>query len=272
MKRYFLKSLSCVAALCMMDFAAAQEKMTIIAATDATNAPYEMRDEQGQLIGFDVDLIRAIAANQHMDVTVLPHSWSSIFDALNAGEKDIIVAPLTITEERRQRVDFTIPYILPTRTALIKPDTVSNLDIHSFYDLDKGTIAAKGQTTNQSALESFFGVGNPNIVPVGSQYLAFKAMMSDEVNSAFGDTLVVNYHASFVPDVPLLAIVQPMNEPVEAGFAIRKGNTELKQIIDNGIRGVLQDGTYETLAIKWFGEEQGKLFTRNIKQFLGLGG
>lgn len=269
MKDYFYLRVGCILSLtfCQLSWSMGA-KSTILAATDATNAPYEMRDEKGQLIGFDVDIIKAIAHSQNLDVTVLPHSWGSIFEAINAGEKDVIVAPLTITEERKKLVDFTIPYILPTRTALMKPEVQQALGINGFYDLDKGKIAAKGQTTNITALEEFFGKDNPNIVSVASQYLAFKDMMSGAVDSGFGDTLVLKYHASFVQNLPLVAFEQPLDEPVYAGFAVRKGNSSLKQTLDQGILDIISSGVYKTLAVKWFGEIEGAKFTNSISQEL----
>lgn len=267
-KRFYIKSILIAVNISLIsNIATADNMQEILAVTDATNAPYELRDENGQIIGFDIDLINAIAKSQSLKIIVLPYRGNYLLDALENNDKRIIIAPLTITEERKKKLDFTIPYILPTRIAYLKPETAEKLEIKNFNDLDKGTIAAKARTTNVSALESIFGKDNPNIIGVPSQYLAMKSMYSDQTNSAFGDTAVLNYHKQFV-DIPLVSFLQPLDEPVLAGFALKKGDDKLKQILDKGIKDVVANGDYEKIAKKWFGNEQAQIFTNSIKEYL----
>lgn len=230
---------------------------TYVVATDPSNAPFEGRDEKGLVEGFDVDLIQAIAELEKFNVNIIPEPWAGIFEALDSGERDILIAPLTITPERDQLVDFTIPYIYPTRTAYMLPETAAKLGINTYEDLPKASsVAAKEATTNVSSLEEDFG-GNLNIVPVTSQYLALTAVTSGKADVGFGDTAVLQYHAKDMKDIQFKTIEQTLNEPVRAGFAVKNGNQELVALLNKGIQDVVANGSYRKIAVKWFGEELG---------------
>lgn len=239
---------------------------TYIVATDPSNAPYEVKDEHGVIEGFDVDLIRAIGQIEHFNVDVIPQAWAGIFESLDTGEKDILIAPLTITPERDELVDFTIPYIYPTRTAYLLPQTAKKKGIESYQDLKKATVAAKKATTNVSSLEKDFGAGI-QIIPVDSQYLALTAVTSGRSEVGFGDTAVMQFHANQIPETEFFTIEQPLDEPVKAAFAVKNGNKALKDKLDNGLKKAIQNGTYRQLAIKWFGEELGTKIANRTEQY-----
>lgn len=229
---------------------------TYLATTDATNAPYELRDDKGIVIGFDADLIQAIAREEKFNVDIVPQVWDGIFNSLNSGEKHILIAPLTITPERREQVLFTLPYIYPTRTAYLLEETANNLGIKTYADLVKGTVSTKGKTTNQTSLEADFG-NSIKITPTDSQYLAFTSMVSKKTDIGFGDTAVMQYHADSVKDIKLVKIEQPLKMPIEAGFAVKKGNQELVEKLNSGLKKVVESGEYRKISIKWFGDELG---------------
>ncbi|WP_227429137.1 substrate-binding periplasmic protein [Psychrobacter sp. I-STPA6b] len=243
---------------------------TYVVATDPSNAPFELRNEQGTVDGFDVDLIKAIAKAEQFNVDVIPQPWSGVFQSLDSGERDILIAPLTINAERDELVDFTIPYIYPTRTAYLLPETAAKLGINTYQDLPKAQIAAKKATTNISSLVDDFGEANLNLVPVDSQYLALTAVTSGQAQAGFGDTAVLQHHAREMNGVDFVTIEQTLNEPVKAGFAVQNGNTELAELLNKGIKTVVADGTYRQLAIKWFGEELGNQIADRTQKYMGL--
>ncbi|MDO4434686.1 MAG: transporter substrate-binding domain-containing protein [Alysiella sp.] len=229
-----------------------------LATTDATNAPYELHDTKGGIIGFDADLIQAIAKQEQFNVQIISQPWDGIFKSLNSNQNHILIAPLTITPERSEQVTFTIPYIYPTRTAYLLPETAERLGIRDYADLPKASsIAAKGKTTNVSSLEADFGAENLKIKGMDSQYLAFADMIRKQSDVAFGDTAVLQYHATSVKDTNFVKIEQPLKIPVEAGFAVKKGNTELAAKLNSGLKKVVVNGEYRRIAIKWFGEDLG---------------
>lgn len=238
---------------------------TYIVATDPSNAPFEQKNAKGIVEGFDVDLIQAIAKAEKFNVDIIPQSWAGIFDSLNSGERDILIAPLTINPERDELVDFTIPYIYPTRTAYMLPETAEKLGIHSYQDLTKAKVAAKKATTNISSLEDSFG-SDIKIIPVDSQYLALTAVTSGKADVGFGDTAVLKYHSDGMTDIDFVTIEQPLDEPVAAGFSVKNGNSELLAVLNQGIKDVVTDGTYRQLAIKWFGDDLGNQIADRTEQ------
>ncbi|MFD1244600.1 transporter substrate-binding domain-containing protein [Paralysiella testudinis] len=228
---------------------------TYLVATDASNAPYELRDEQGKVTGFDIDLINAIAEQQGFKVQVIAQSWTGIFDSLDNGTRHIVVAPITITEERKKLVDFTDPYIYPTRSAFMLPERAQELGVKSFDDLKNVTIAMKDKTTNLTSLQEMFGKDHDKFMPVATQYLAFKDMAGGKVDVGFGDTIVMRYHSKFFPNQKFIQIEQPLKEKIEAGYAVKKGNDELRNKLNAGLKAVRENGTYQKIAEKWFDAE-----------------
>lgn len=229
-----------------------QDDSFYLVVTDASNAPYELRDANGQVIGFDIDIINAIAQNQGFKIKVLPKKWTGIFNLLDTGEADIVVAPITINEERKKIVDFTIPYIKPTRTAFLLEGNDTKLGVKQFSDIQNVQVAVKDKTTNLSSLQEMFGQDWKNFLPTDTQYLAFRDMVGGKADVAFGDTIVLRYHAESFPDSRFKQFTQPLEEPVLAGFAVKKGNTELALKLNNGIEGIKKDGTYNKIVQKWF--------------------
>ena len=90
---------------------AAGGKTKIVIATDATWPPMEMVDESKEIVGFDIDLMKAAAKAGGFEVEFQNTAWDGIFAGLEAGEYDAVMSSVTITDERKQTMDFSVPYI-----------------------------------------------------------------------------------------------------------------------------------------------------------------
>ncbi|SUO94327.1 substrate-binding periplasmic protein [Suttonella ornithocola] len=225
--------------------------------TDMTNSPYEFDDGTGNIIGFDVDLMQAIADREGFDFKIKHRSWKNIFELLNNTDADIIMAAITITPQRAKLVDFTVPYIHPTRTAVMIDSRAKALGVTDFDSLRNVTISMKDKTTNLSSLQEMFG-DSDKFRPVISQYFAFQKMMAGGADVGFGDTLVMQHYMQRFPEIKFFTLVQPLEERVRAGFAVKKGNKALKEKLDRGIKSIKADGTFTKIATKWFGESVAK--------------
>ena len=80
-----------------------------VVGTDAAYAPFESQNEKGEIVGFDIDVVKAIAAKAGMEVKFVNTPWEGIFNALNQGDRDFLVSAVTITDERKQTMDFSTP-------------------------------------------------------------------------------------------------------------------------------------------------------------------
>ena len=103
----------------------AVQAVTYTVGTGATYRPFEYEAPNKEIVGFDIDLMKAIAKAQGFDVEFVNTTWSTIFPALNNGDRDIIMSGITITDKRKEAVDFSEPYFLAPQLIL----TSSNLQI-----------------------------------------------------------------------------------------------------------------------------------------------
>lgn len=115
----------------------AVQAVTYTVGTGATYRPFEYEAPNKEIVGFDIDLMKAIAKAQGFDVEFVNTTWSTIFPALNNGDRDIIMSGITITDKRKEAVDFSEPYFLAHQLIL----TSSNLQIKSLKDLEGKLIA-----------------------------------------------------------------------------------------------------------------------------------
>lgn len=107
MVKNLLKACCMIAALTAAGQAAAE---TYTVGSGGTYRPFEFENSQKQLEGFDIDIIKAIAKAEGFDVKLVNTPWEGIFATLNTGDRDIIISGITITDKRKQMVDFSAPY------------------------------------------------------------------------------------------------------------------------------------------------------------------
>ena len=103
----WMKACCLTAALVASGYAAAQ---TYVVGAGGTYRPFEFENNQKQLEGFDIDIIKAIAKAENFDIKLINTPWEGIFATLGSGDRDIIISGITITDKRKQMVDFSAPY------------------------------------------------------------------------------------------------------------------------------------------------------------------
>ena len=233
-----------------MDSSIPADAPTYLVGTMGSYAPFEFRDENGQSIGFDMDIMYAIAAKQKFNVTVLTHPWEGILNTLNNGERDIIISTVNMTPEREQQYEFTYPYFTMRDTFLVK---ASNTDINQYQDLvSKQRKVAALAGSSQKDMTIQHGVAAENIVTRDSQFLALKEMFADNADAVIGDGAVMDYFALSYADIPTKAFTLPDAPQVNIGIAVKKGNTKLRDQLNTGLKQIYTDGTYDKIYFKWF--------------------
>lgn len=223
---------------------------TYVVGTMGSYAPFEFRDQNGQSIGFDMDIIHAIASKQKFKVTVVTHPWDGILETLNTGERDIIISTVNITPERQQRYDFSLPYFSLQDVLLTKN---SQTDLNSFQDvLAKQSKVATLTGSYQNALLLQHGLKPEHAIRKDSQFLAVKAMFNGEVEAVIGDGPVMEYFALTYNDIPTKSFYLPNAETATLGIAVKKGNLLLLNQLNTGLKQIQANGTYEKIYNKWF--------------------
>lgn len=251
-------ALACIMALAITALAgcgggkkdAAKDKDVLIAGTEPTFAPFDTTDEDGKLVGFDMDLMDAIAKNQGFKVDYKSFEFDSLIPALEAGNIDMITAGMNSEDpERRKKVDFSDPYYKSGLVVMVKKD---NDTVKSIDDLTPDmTVASQIGTTGADLATKLKDEGKIKDTKIDNQFTeCLLQLQNGDVNAVIIDKPVAEKALSKYTD---LKIVGDTLNAEAFGFAVAKGNTELLDKINKGLENVKKDGTYEKIYEKWFG-------------------
>ncbi|WP_292466160.1 basic amino acid ABC transporter substrate-binding protein [Methanolobus sp.] len=223
---------------------------TYVVGTEPYFPPFEYADENNSndIIGFDVDLINAIAADQGFNVEWKDLEFDALIPALQSGQIDIIVSGMTITEEREGSVDFSDPYINAGLSLAVAAD---NEDIKSMADIQgKVAVVQQGSTGALKADElKEEGIISEVI------YLAHVSDIVMSIQNGRGDFMINDLPVtkSFMVQNPgVIKIVDDQVQSDSYGFAVKTGNTELLDMLNTGLANVQADGTYDQIMETYF--------------------
>jgi len=242
-------SLGFVAALASIAFNAQAQTRELTVASSATYAPFAFENKDKQIVGFDIDIIQAIAKNQGLKIMVVNTPWSGIFAALNNGDVDLIISGVTINDKRKQSYDFSPPYFAAKQLiAVPKSSTVSSLK-----DLAGKKIAVVNASTADDVVSREFGKTNPNIRRFDSTPLIISELAGGGVDAAVGDNGVIAYRVAQHSD---LKTVDDKSFPEEGfGIVVRKGDKALQDKLAAGLAAIRADGSYTTIYNRWFAKD-----------------
>ncbi len=229
--------------------AAAPAAKVYTVATHAVFAPFESVGTNGKIEGFDIDVMDAIAAKSSLQIKYKDTPWEGIFNSLNSGEADIVASGVTITDVRKQSMDFSEPYFEANQLIAVKPDSTAA----SFNDVKGKTIGVLNASTGEEIVAKLIGKDNANIKRYESTAMSLQELAAGGVNSVVGDNGVVKHFIAHNPNVKLKLVEDKTFEPEYYGFVVKKGNTELQGKINAGLKAIKADGTYDKIYAKWFG-------------------
>jgi polar amino acid transport system substrate-binding protein len=222
-------------------------ELHLVVATDATWPPMEYIDEKTKdIIGFDIDLFKEVAKAGGFTVEFKNTAWDGIFAGLAADKYDAIISSVTITEERKEQMDFSKPYINAGQI-LVVPNATKG--VTELSDMKGMTVAAQIGTTGSFEIEKVEGVGLKTYDEIG---LAFEDLVNGRIDGVVADTPVAaNFALQSESYKGKLKIVgEPFTEEYY-GICIRKGNTQVLDAVNAGLDGVLGTATYKNIEKKW---------------------
>lgn len=222
--------------------AAAKTDKVYKIATDTTFAPFEFENDKGEMVGIDLDLLKKIAEDQGFQFELQVVGFSAAVTALEAGECDGVIAGMSITDERKQKYDFTESYFDSGVGMAVLPDS----GIASYEDLKGKNVAAKIGTEGCTFAES-----------IADKY-GFKVTQFEDSSSMYQDVLAGNTVACF-EDYPVmgyeisrglgLTLPLPMEKGSSYGLAAMKGqNGELVDMFNKGLANLKSSGTYDEIV------------------------
>lgn len=227
----------------------AVKRGTLRVGMDPTYMPFEMTNKRGEIIGFEVDLLKAMSKAMGVKLELVSTSYDGIIPALLTDKFDMIGSGMTLTQERNLRINFSEPFIVVGQTLLIRKDLEGK--IKSYKDLNDGQyrITSKIGTTGEMVAKKLIAK---------AQYHGF-----DNEQEAVMD--VVNGKAdAFIYDAPynvvavnkagagkLAYLEEPFTyEPL--AFGLKKGDYDSINWINNWLHQIQKDGTYDRIHAKWF--------------------
>ncbi len=213
--------------------------------------PWSMRDKNGELIGFELDVGRKLAKDMGVDVEFIPTSWDGIIPALVAGKYDAIISGMSVTAQRNLTINFTSPYAYSGLTILANKEMVEGFAMEDFNSEDVTFAARRGAT--------------PAVV-IAEQFPKAELLLFDEDGASAQEVLNGNAHATMASEptpsrearnypetlvVPFAALFDPRGE----GFAIRKGDPDALNFFNNWIAQNWRNGWLEERHNYWFKTE-----------------
>ena len=237
------------------------------AGSDITWAPFEYFEEGTTTpTGFDVELFNAIGEKMGVEVEWVNTGFDGIIPALEAKRFDVIVSGMTHTAKRDEVIDF-VDYYFAGITLIVPKGNPKN--IHSMDDLSGLSVAAVLGTTWQDLLgaqnQVFAGQGRPliDIVLFDTDPDAVDQLRLGRVDADMNDNPVADYIVALEPEVFESLSAEILLDAAPFGWGVRESSTELKAALDDAIRKLIADGTYDRIIEKW-GLEGGTIIGRGI--------
>lgn len=217
-----------------------------------TYAPYNFLNDKKEMDGFDADIAREVAKRLGVEVEFVSQEFSGLIPSLQSKKIDAVISQMTITDERKQALDFSEGYITNQVKIIVKSD---NNDITKLEDFKGKTIGVGLGTNDETYLrnEVLPKVGDFTIKTYDDVISSLK-----DLNAGRIDATINNLYA-LKPIVDANGFdIKAVGEAIksdQAGIAVRKNNPELVAALNEALQGMKDDGTYNTIFKKWFGEE-----------------
>jgi polar amino acid transport system substrate-binding protein len=224
------------------------ETQTYVVGIDAEYPPYSYLDSEGNAIGFDVESMKWIAEDQGFEVTFQPTAWDGIIPALQAGKIDLIYSGMTITPERAEIVAFSDPYYQVNQAVAVYQDSGVTMD-----DLNAGTLVVgcqRGTTGGIWVEKNLVATGTmaeDNLVYYDSFPLVVTDLANKRIDAAVYDRPPMEKAIAEKP----LEIIGEIDTGEVYGVAVRKEDTELLGMINEGLANLQADPYWEELKVKY---------------------
>jgi peptide/nickel transport system substrate-binding protein len=213
--------------------------------TNAEYPPFENVDEAGNIVGFDVDMMEAIAETAGFEFEWVNTRWDGIFVALQSGEFDAVISAATITEERAEIVDFSDPYFNAGQMITVRADET---EITGPEDLAGKKVGVQLGTTGDIWLSE---QTQAEVVRYDENTLAFQGLANGDLDAAVADGPTAIDIVKANPEMGLTVLPGVYTEE-QYGIAVNKERSDLLAAINEGLAAVQADGTYDAIYDKWF--------------------
>lgn len=227
---------------------AIKSKGTIILGLDDSFPPMGFRGENGDVVGFDIDVAREVASQIGVELVIKPIDWDAKMLELNNKNIDLIWNGLTITEERKKQVGFSKPYLSNTQAIIVQ----GNSPISKKSELANSTIGVQMASSGEDALMADeISKKSKEIKKYGKYTEALLDLKAGRTEAVVMDEVVARYYLSKKPGE--YKVLTDNFGKEEYGIGFRKDDTEFINEVDKILYKLQNDGTLDKIASKWFG-------------------
>ncbi|MFC0561376.1 transporter substrate-binding domain-containing protein [Halalkalibacter alkalisediminis] len=228
-----------------------EEAGKLVVGTSGTYSPITYYDENNELTGFDVELIREIGERLGLEVEFSTMDFDGILPALRNGQIDIAANDFAITEERKETFDFVIPHKYSYGSIIVRAEDVDKFE--SAYDLEGVKVALGSLTSNYAIFAD--NIGADRVAYDGGVEAILRDIINGNRDGYLNDRLVLRRTLEEFGDDRLAIAEQVKYHATESAIIMLKGNTSLKERLDEVMQELLEDGTVARLSEQFLGED-----------------
>ncbi len=228
-----------------------KEQGHFVLGLDDSFPPMGFRGEEGDIVGFDIDLAKEVAKRMGVELKLRPVDWDGVILSLNKGDIDMIWNGMTITESRQEKIDFSQPYLANRQIIIISADS----DMTSKADLAGKTVGVQMGSSSENAIS-----GEPEVKEsfgkmkkFADNVVALMDLKAGRVDAVVVDEIMGRYYIAKKP-----GDYKVMNEDFgreEYGIGFRQEDDEFRKRVDEILNEMREDGTTADISKEWFGED-----------------
>jgi polar amino acid transport system substrate-binding protein len=224
----------------------AKKATKVVVASDATWPPMEFVDEQKNVVGFDIDLVKALAEAGKFEVEIKNTAWDGIFAGLAAGNYQVVASSVTITDERKATMDFSEPYVNAGQVLVVRKETTG---VTTLADLVGKKVGGQIGTTGVIEIGKVAGVVLKTYDEIG---LAYQDLANGNIVGVVADSPIAANFALQNPTYKdkLMIVGKPFTDEW-LGFAFKKGDAKTLKLFNDALAKVKSSGKLAELEAKW---------------------
>lgn len=242
-------------------------KKKLVVAMELAYPPFETKDDAGNPSGLSVDFIKDFGEAYGYDVQIDNTSFDGLIPALQTNKADVVMSSMTITPERQESVDFTDPYAVAQLAILAN----KNSGIQSIDDLNQPNKTVAVKTGSTGDVYATKNLANANIVRLADESACVTEVVQGKADGFLYDQLTIYRNNQANPHTTS-AVFIPFQDPEMWGMAVKKGNKELKDQLNEYIAQCKEDGEFDRLTEKYLHNEKAAFDSLGFRWFFDFEG
>ncbi|MDF2789732.1 MAG: amino acid transporter, amino acid-binding protein [Neobacillus sp.] len=228
-----------------------KEEDKLVIGIDDKFAPMGFRDEDNNIVGFDIDYAKAAAEKMGTEITFQPIDWKTKEAELSSGRIDLIWNGYTITDERKEKVLFTKPYLKNAQVIV----TLADSELTKLDDLEGKVVGLQSLSSASDALNAApVKEKIKTVTEFADNVQALTDLKSGRLDAVVIDEVVIKYYMA--QEEKTFKVLEESLAPEEYGIGVKKGNEELLEKLQKALDEMNEDGTAASISEEWFGEDK----------------